>query len=379
MNNIYDDMPGLVDADANMQPGIPPPPGATFMAAYPRPHNIHAGWNAAIPHPYPSYPPFPTQSAAQEQWARWTQYWQAHAPQPPSMPSPYIPHPPLNEPVRGRLAQHAPRGRSNSASAALPSNSQQLASTWGAWNPSHFQNHARPPIHSFATYPIASASLHTPASAVSMSRSLSASYVPPDWPGDPPKSWRRDFKFKSGFSSLFRSKSVSRLPDESTDSAHLNLVAILRNDKVKPPALLDLRRSQYTLIIRALERPVFANDLMQPTTNPPTTFMRLYHGRLPWYIDVVPSGNGSYVTLGDFFMAVCQSLSTRIRREEFYNDELDRDDREELKQAWEERCGTEEERMDGVKRVDFLRGKVMFQGLTRGKSGMWQLRTGRNY
>lgn len=319
------------------------------------------------------YPPFPTQSTAQEQWARWTHYWQAHAPAPPSMPSPYIPHPPLHE--AWGTAQQAPRRRSNSTSAAYPSAPQQIASTWNAWQPSQLQNHARPPIHSFATHP--SASSHTPASAVSMSRSLSASYVPPDWPGEPPKTWRRNFKFKSGFSSLFRSKSVSRPPDQSTDSARLDLAVILRHDKAYPPAILDLRRSQYSLIFRALERPVFANDLMIPATNPPTMFMRLYHTRLPWYIDVVPSGNGSYVTLGDFFMIVCQSLSTRIRKEDFYNDELDRDDRAALKDAWEERCKNEEERMDGVKRVDFLRGKYMFQGLTRGKSGMWQLRTGK--
>jgi len=117
---------------------------------------------------------------------------------------------------------------------------------------------------------------------------------------------------------------------------------------------------------------------MQPTTDPPTMFMRLYHTRLPWYIDVVPSG-GPYVTLGDLFATLCQLLATRIRQTEYYNDELDHDDRGALKQAWEERCRDEAERMDGVKRVDYLRGKYMFQGLTRGKNGMWQLRTGREY
>jgi len=131
------------------------------------------------------------------------------------------------------------------------------------------------------------------------------------------------------------------------------------------------------LSIRALERPVYASDLMRPTTHPPTTFMRLYHTRLPWYIDVVPLDNGSYITLGDLFTTICQVLAMRIRGEEFYNDELDKEDREALREAWDERCRNEEERMDGVKRIDFLRGKYMFEGLTRGKNGMWQLRTGR--
>jgi len=140
--------------------------------------------------------------------------------------------------------------------------------------------------------------------------------------------------------------------------------------------ILDLRRDLKTLVFRALDRHVFAYDLMQPTTEPPTTFMRLYHTHLPWYIDVVPSG-GSYVTLRDLFAAICHTLAFRICSADYYNDELDDEDREALRLAWDERCRDESERVDGVKRVDFLRGKYMFQGLTRGKSGMWQLRTGR--
>lgn len=163
---------------------------------------------------------------------------------------------------------------------------------------------------------------------------------------------------------------------ESTDSARLYLALVLEYRRY-PPVILDLRRDQFTLVFRALDRQVFADDLMQPTTDPPTRFMRLYHSRLPWYIDVVPSGNGSYVTLGDLFTTLCQSLALRIGAGDYHNDELDHDDRQALKLAWDERCRNDAERMDGVKRVDFLRGKYMFQGLTRGKNGMWQLRTGR--
>lgn len=162
----------------------------------------------------------------------------------------------------------------------------------------------------------------------------------------------------------------------STDSARLHLASVLRHENA---IILDLRRSQHLLMIQALRRPVVANDLMQPSTNPPTLFMRLYHTRLPWYIDVVPLGNGSYVTLGDLFMTMCQFLAEPIRNEDYYNDELDAGDKEELKRAWEGRCNNRRERMEGVKRVDFLRGKYMFLGLSRGKNGMWQLRTGKEY
>lgn len=362
MNDIYNDMPPLVDANTRMpQPKIPPPAGASFMTGHPPPQNAFAsqGWNAPMSQPYP-----PFQAAAQDEWARRAQYWQA--PAPPSMPSPYVPHMSMNP----ETAQHSFRGRSNSFSGFGPSNAQQQAAAWSAWGQSMPYDHARPPIQTFP-----STSSHTPGSAISSTRSLSATYAPLDWPGERPRSWRRDFKFKSGISSLlFRSKSVSRQPNASTDSARLNLASVLRHDK---SVILDLRRGKHLLTIRALDRPVVANDLMQPSTNPPTLFMRLYHPRLPWYIDIMPSTNGSYVTLEDVFMTICQFLAGPIRREDYYNDELDAEDREELKQAWESRCNNRKERMEGVKRVDFLREKYMFQGLSRGKNGMWQLHTGK--
>lgn len=363
---MFDDMPPLVDANPNMwsQQNIPPPAGAAFtMAGHPPPQNAFAGqgWNTSMPQPYP-----PFQATSQADWARWAQYCQSQGPPPAlPMPSPYVPHLPMNP----QTAQYDHfRKRSNSAPPAGPSNApfnvEQQAAPW-MWN-------AGPPIQTFP-----STSSYPPASAVSMTQSLSTAYAPPDWPGERPRTWRRGFKFKSGISSLlFRRKSVSRLADAATDSARLRLDPILRDDK---DVILDLRRSQHSLRIRELGRPVVANDLMQPCTNPPTVFMRLYHTRLPWYIDVVPSGNGSYVTLGDLFMNICQSLARPIHHDDYYNDELDADDREELKQTWQKRCSSKKERMEGVKQVDFLREKYMFLGLTRGKDGMWQLSTGKGY
>ncbi|KAG1722342.1 hypothetical protein EDD22DRAFT_935609, partial [Suillus occidentalis] len=258
MNTMYNDMPPLVDASTTMpRPRIPPPAAATFMAGYPLPQNAFAGqggWNAPAPQPYP-----PFQTGDQEQMARWAQYCQNQvAPAPPSMPSPYVPHLPMNP----MAARQGLRGRSNSFSAPGPSNLQQQAAAWNAWGPATFQNNARPPMQTFP-----STSSHTPASAISMNRPLSTAY-------SVQKAGGRGFKFKSGISSLLtRSRSVSRPPDAMTDSARLH-----------SPIILDLRRSQHLLIIEALRRPVVANDLMQPSTNPPTLFMRLYHTRLPWYI-----------------------------------------------------------------------------------------------
>lgn len=76
-------------------------------------------------------------------------------------------------------------------------------------------------------------------------------------------------------------------------------------------------------------------------------------------------------------MTICQFLAGPIRNEDYYNDELDAEDKEQLRLAWEARCNNKKERMEGVKRVDFLREKYIFLGLTPGKNGMWQLRTGK--
>jgi len=202
--DTFDDMPPLVEA--NPQPNIPPPPGATFTApSHPTPHNAQAGWNSSMPQPFP---PFPTQLAAQDQWARWSRHLQGTAaPETSSMPSPYIPH--ATFPQSWGDAQQGPIRRASSLSAAHPPPyPQQQASSWNAPSSWPFHIYVRPPMYSFPTYP--SARSHTPSSMPSTPRSLSGPYVPPDWPGEPPKSWRRDFRFKSRFMSLFRSKSVPR-------------------------------------------------------------------------------------------------------------------------------------------------------------------------
>jgi hypothetical protein len=189
----------------NMQ-NMPPQQGATFMAGHPTLHHMHAGWNPNMHQPYP----FPTQAAPREQWPTQYQHWQGAAPPGPlSMPSPYIPH--GLPPETWGNPRPGPLRRTNSHPAAFPSNAQQRAQQWNAWEPRPLHNHAQiypPPT------PHSSAISHTPRSTVSLNRSLSASYVPPDWPGERPKSWRRDFKFKSGFSSLFRTRSIPRLDGE---------------------------------------------------------------------------------------------------------------------------------------------------------------------
>ncbi|EGO30054.1 hypothetical protein SERLADRAFT_379756 [Serpula lacrymans var. lacrymans S7.9] len=104
--------------------------------------------------------------------------------------------------------------------------------------------------------------------------------------------------------------------------------------------------------------------------------MRLYSSRLPWYIDIRAS-NPIGATIGDVFTGLYTSLNTPIQKDDYYNEELDDADRYKLREAWEERCHDASERSCGVRRVDFLRGKIGFEGLVRGKDGMWEVKTRR--
>jgi hypothetical protein len=209
-----------------------------------------------------------------------------------------------------------------------------------------------------------------------------------------PQEWRHDFKFKSGFASMFRGKSNTPrgLDGESAfllgtsriysshcagvvDSAKLDLHPFLRYSKSRPITVYDLRREPLTLMFRQLDRPPLANDMDHSVTRPITQYMRIYHPRLPWYIDIRANG-APYVSLADFFQQLFAILNKPISKYDFYNTELDGEDREILTRTYLERCRSEDEKMAGVKRVDYLRGKFEWMGLVPGKNGMWRLKTG---
>ncbi|KAI5989575.1 hypothetical protein EDD15DRAFT_2389008 [Pisolithus albus] len=191
-----------------------------------------------------------------------------------------------------------------------------------------------------------------------------------------PSNWRRDFRFKSGLAGVFHIKSSqSYPPNDWTSSSKLVLHRYLQHDKVYPPTIYDLRRDPQTLVFRSLDRRPDQRDMAQTVTDPRTPWMRIYNSRLPWYIDIVAQ-DGGYITLADLFQQLFAALQKPIHQSDYYNDDLDDHDRQALNQAYLSRCRDEAERMGGVRRVDFLRGKVFFEGLSKGKNGMWRLRTG---
>ncbi|THU90323.1 hypothetical protein K435DRAFT_864413 [Dendrothele bispora CBS 962.96] len=172
----------------------------------------------------------------------------------------------------------------------------------------------------------------------------------------------------------------------------------------------------------------------QPACTPPVNMMRLYHPRLPWYIDVVQTragAGGQGVTVGDVIVQVWRSLQAQVGQEEYYCADMDDpgedpsrssnrwsygpygygqgqggvwkkygSGRSFVGRAWSERCrlmgildgdemdwearaaghfGRREkaEMAKGVKRVDWLGGEgmVTWVGLVRGKGGVWEMKT----
>jgi hypothetical protein len=103
--------------------------------------------------------------------------------------------------------------------------------------------------------------------------------------------------------------------------------------------------------------------------------MRLFHPRLPWYIDVHAT-NPTGVDLSDLFQMIWKCPRWPINQADFWNDELSGGDRDKISHAWRVRCDEDSfERGCGVRRVDFLRRHVVFEGLVKGMNGTWEMKT----
>lgn len=107
--------------------------------------------------------------------------------------------------------------------------------------------------------------------------------------------------------------------------------------------------------------------------------MRLMHPRLPWCGDIFTGPHGPGVTLYDVIRQLFEQLDRPIAAHDFYNEEMGKRDREVLTLAFRERCAMKgefarEEKLKGVKRVDFLGRECVFVGLIR-RTGMWEIKT----
>jgi hypothetical protein len=102
---------------------------------------------------------------------------------------------------------------------------------------------------------------------------------------------------------------------------------------------------------------------------------------LPWTIKVIPSGKSAFVTVSDVFDAIYRSLRVNMTEPEFAQIRSV-DAQRRVNDAYRRRYKLlsdpnvyNEEKRQGLRRVDFLSGMVSFAGLSMTKQGpdVWEL------
>ncbi|ESK94363.1 hypothetical protein Moror_8173 [Moniliophthora roreri MCA 2997] len=111
----------------------------------------------------------------------------------------------------------------------------------------------------------------------------------------------------------------------------------------------------------------------EPALDPPVASLKLITTLIPWSIHVNAS-NGYFVTVADVLNAIYRSLRTNITPRE-YSMLPSRSDTQQVNEAYEYRYrrvrdyrASVEEKQGGVKRVDFLRRRTRFMGLSPSKN-----------
>ncbi|KAF8267215.1 hypothetical protein EI94DRAFT_1802066 [Lactarius quietus] len=234
-----------------------------------------------------------------------------------------------------------------------PDGQQQTTNTYSTYEPRTSESafSATMQLHGGGLSP---PSYHPHPTSCHLSRSISARPTPTEREArlyDRPGNWRPRFQMpRSGVSSLLpnlnRGKSFP--PDAYSTALTVDTTSRTLDDRIRfsalrePPVLWDLRDDSSRVLFRELKRPVTGFDFTRFTTEPPTPYMKLYHSRLPWYIEVKTT-NGVGVTFHDLF--------SHIQREE----------REKISRAWKERCQYNQGAMNqGVKKVDYLMRDCVF-------------------
>ncbi|KXN83210.1 hypothetical protein AN958_01724 [Leucoagaricus sp. SymC.cos] len=205
-------------------------------------------------------------------------------------------------------------------------------------------------------------------------------------PSPRPRDWRADYFPRGGFSSYLPRIGRSRSDvEEYIDTIKRSLHPLLLHspETRTPPLTFDLRYKfpsdqTGTPQPRLLGRHTLAAvDFAQLATSPEAPMLRLYHPKLPWYIDVHQS-RPTGVTVYDVLVQLNSQMQAPIHNRHYYNDCLDANDRTALGRTYKERVrGRQGEGKKGILQVDFLGEKFVMEGLVRGKTGMWEIKTRR--
>ncbi|KAI0040871.1 hypothetical protein FA95DRAFT_809633 [Auriscalpium vulgare] len=208
----------------------------------------------------------------------------------------------------------------------------------------------------------------SPSSATTRSRARAEHF------GERPRAWRPDFSMRGpGLAAL--------LPSLPRRNSTAGIPSFTLNERIRyaalrePPVVYDLRHDLSRIQLRELKRPVTNYDLTRYVTEPPMAHMRLYHPRLPWYVDVNTPGQAG-ATMYDVFTVLARVLLSRVKDHDLYNAEVLNEDRARITQAWKERCQYDDRAMaQGVLKVDFLTRDCIFIGLAKGRDGMFEIKT----
>ncbi|KAF8960502.1 hypothetical protein BDZ97DRAFT_1833170 [Flammula alnicola] len=184
-----------------------------------------------------------------------------------------------------------------------------------------------------------------------------------------PRDWRADFTGREGIASYIPQMLPQMLKPKSdviewSDPGRREIHPLLIYRPTYPPIYYDLREEPFApevVEFLTLDRPHNDIDFAQLACQPGFAFLRLFHPRLPWYIDVHQSHpNG--VTIFDIFSQMTAQLHTPIHGRHYWNEALSATDRE---------CRMNTHLIpNGVLQVDFLGDKSVFQGLSRGPRGL---------
>ncbi|VDB85504.1 unnamed protein product [Peniophora sp. CBMAI 1063] len=200
---------------------------------------------------------------------------------------------------------------------------------------------------------------------------------------DRPGSWRPDFRMpRSGLEAVFKKKGKTfsiaiqeRHPSELSPKLRYTpfSTAPVHYDMRHPP--LPTPHQTHFSFSSLHNRPPTPYDLAGFATEPPLPLMRLYHPRLPWYVDVVaqdPVG----VTLREVFEGIWEVMSRQVRESDYWNSEVEDEERAKIDRAYAIRCTIDPTaRQGGVRKVDFLMRECIFLGLSKGREGMYEMRT----
>jgi hypothetical protein len=168
---------------------------------------------------------------------------------------------------------------------------------------------------------------------------------------------------------------------DHVDPIRRTLHPLLKDIPNSPPVYYNFLETPFhtsSVQFLNLNRPHNAIDFAQLACQPSAPFLRLFHPRLPWYIDIQqvhPNG----ITVVDMLTQMHAQLHTPIYPRHFYNEELTDADRAEITKAFQVRCrGDSTFIRRGVLQLDFLGEKVVFQGFSRGPKGLWEIKLSRD-